>query len=519
MTSLSLVDYLVIVLYLGVVTLISLWTGRRQTSTSAYFIANRRIPSIAVGFTIMATTVSSATFVAIPGSVFSRDWWQMLYMAMAIVSLVIVVIFIVPFYRRVVRMSAYEYLEARFGYGARLYGSMGFVVLRLMDLGFTLYLTAVAVDVVTGWDIGTIVIAVGLFTLLYTLIGGIEAAIWTSVLQGVIFVGSAVLILGALLFKPAGGPLEVVETAFHAGKFSLGNFEWSADSLYRKEATAWVLILAGFFQFTRYYVTEQNVIQRYLVARTDADARHGVILGILTTVPTWFTFAFIGSCLWAFYQLTAASLPASVTAQPDNILPYFIATQLPAGLVGLILAGLLSSAMSSVSADLNSIATVMTRDYFARAFSKSSDKTQLLFGRIAVLFGGVVSTGAALLLTLTRSVSAYELVVISVSIVAGGTLGLFGLGFLTRRASRAGSYIGILVCLLFVSWSTVTGPLGVDLGFNFRMNGLLIGVLSHLLLFAAGYLASLLFGGYRPELTGLTVWDRIGKDQTQPSHD
>ena len=126
--------------------------------------------------------MSGATFVAIPGSVFARDWWQMLYMGMAIAVLVFLVPFVVPFYRRVVKMSAYEYLEERFGYGARLYGAAGFTILRLADLGFTLFLTAVAVDVVTGWDIRAVVVGVGAFTVAYTLIGGIEAAIWTSVM-------------------------------------------------------------------------------------------------------------------------------------------------------------------------------------------------------------------------------------------------------------------------------------------------------------------------------------------------
>jgi SSS family solute:Na+ symporter len=504
--SLSLLDYFVIGAYLVIVAGISWRTSRRQNSTTEYFIANRRIPAFAVGFTIMATTVSSVTFVAIPGSVFARNWWQMLYMLMAVLSLIVVVIWIVPFYRRVVKMSAYEYLERRFGFGARLYGSAGFVVLRLADLGFTLYLTAVAVEVVTGWDIRWVVAAVGLFTLVYTLVGGIEAAIWTSVVQGMIFVGAAVAILGVILLSPAQGPGAVIANAFQAGKFNLGNFDLSASSLYRDEATAWILILAGLLHFTRYYVTEQNVIQRYLVARSDREAQRGVTMGILITVPTWFTFAFIGACLWSFYQLTNYSVPAEVLERPDNILPYFIGSRLPVGLVGLILAGLLSSAMSSVSADLNSIATVVTRDYFARALPDSSDRSQLLFGRFGVLAGGLLATGAALILTFTRSTAAYEIVVISVSIIAGGALGLFGLGFLTRRATTRGCYAGIVACLLFVGWGTLTGPLGVNLGLNFTMNTLLIGVFSHFVLFGVGYVASLVLGGDRVDLKGLTVW-------------
>lgn len=517
---LSALDYLVIGVYLAVTAAIGVWTARRQTSTTEYFVANRRIPAFAVGFALMATTVSSVTFVAIPGSAFARNWWQMLYMSMALVVLIFVVRYVVPFYRRVVRLSAYEYLETRFGYLARLYGSAGFVLVRIADLGFTLYLTAVAVEVIAGWQIHWVVAGVGTFTLFYTLIGGIEAAIWTSVLQGVFLIGGAVIILAVLLFTPEGGPAAVLSVAWSDGKFDLGSFEWGWHTLYYDRATAWVFLIAGLLHFGRMYSTEQSMVQRYLVARSDAAARRGVLIGVLTTVPVWFAFALVGACLWGFYQTTGTGVPADVAAKPDTILPYFIATWLPAGLVGLILGALLSAAMSSVSADLNSVATVATQDYFARALPGTSDRARLWFGRTAVLAGGVFSTAAALALTLTRSTAAYEVVVISVSIIAGGMLGLFALGFLTRRGTRAGAYAGIAASVLFVSWAAVTGPLQVDLGLNFRMNSLLIGVLSHFVLFTVGYAASVLLGGYRPVLTGLTVWDLPrSADQRRGSRD
>jgi SSS family solute:Na+ symporter len=501
-------DYLVIAAYLLVTAGIGGWTARRQKTTAEYFVANRRIPGFAVGFAIMAATISSVTFVAIPGSVFARDWWQMLYMATALAVLFFVVRWVVPFYRRVVGMSAYEYLETRFGYGARLYGSAGFMLVRIADLGFTLYLTAVAVEVMAGWSIGSVVVAVGLFTLVYTLVGGIEGAIWTSVMQGVFLIGGAVIILAVLLFTPPGGPGAVFGLAWQGGKFNLGSFDWGLETLYREQATAWIFLVAGVVHFARMYVTEQSMVQRYLVARSDGDARRGAVIGVCTTVPVWFAFALVGACLWGFYQAMAIPVPPEVASRPDTILPYFVATRLPAGLVGLILAALLAAAMSSVSADLNSVATVATQDYFVRARPQSSDRVRLLCGRVGVLVGGLLSTAAALVLTLTRATAAYEIVVISVSVIAAGTLGLFGLGFLTRRATRAGAYAGIVACLVFVGWATATGPLKVDLGLNFRMNPLLIGMLSHFVLFGVGYAFSLAFGGYRPALEGLTVWDR-----------
>jgi SSS family solute:Na+ symporter len=508
---LATLDYLAIGLYLAVTAGIGVWTARRQTSTSEYFVANRRIPAFAVGFALMATTISSVTFVAIPGSVFARNWWQMLYMSAALVVLIFVVRWVVPFYRRQVGLSAYEYLETRFGYAARLYGSAGFILVRVADLGFTLYLTAVAVEVIAGWNIHAVVAAIGVFTLIYTLVGGIEAAIWTSVLQGVFLIGGALLILAVLLLTPPAGPSAVLGVAWDAGKFSLGSFEWGWHTLYFERATAWIFLLAGLLHFGRMYATEQSMVQRYLVARSDTDARRGAMMGVLTTVPVWFAFALIGACLWGFYQTMEVSIPAGIAAKPDTVLPYFIATELPTGLVGVILAALLSAAMSSVSADLNSVAAVATQDYFARALPRTSDAARLWFGRAAVIASGALSTAAALALTLTRSTAAYEVVVISVSVIAGGMLGLFALGFFTRRATRAGAYAGILASLLFVGWATATGPLKLDLGLNFSMNSLLIGILSHVVLFGVGYAVSVVLGGHLPDLTGLTVWDVPGK--------
>jgi len=298
-----------------------------------------------------------------------------------------------------------------------------------------------------------------------------------------------------------------VQLAWEGGKFDLGSFDPSWRRLWHENASAWIYMAAGLLHFGRYYVTEQSAIQRYLVARTDREAQRGVALGILTTVPTWFAFAFIGACLWSFYQLVPAELPRRILDQPDNILPWFLATQLPRGLVGLLLAGLLSSAMSSVSADLNSIATVATQDYFVRARPESSDRAQLAFGRSAVLGGGILATGAALVLTLTRSTAAYEIVVVALSIVGGGMLGLFALGFFDPRVTVRGANAGILACLAFTGWATLTGPMGIDLGANFTMNSVLIGVFSHFVLFGVGWAASRGLGGALPEVAGLTYYD------------
>ncbi len=515
MRSQHLIDYVVIAAYFLIIGAIGFWAARRKKKTTDdYFLANRRMPGWIVGFAIVGTVISSVSFVAHPGAAFARNWWLVVPNMMVPFVLLFVVIFVVPFYRRVVRMSSYEYLEQRFGYLARFYGSTGFLLLRTIDLAFTLLLTAIAVEVMTGWDIRMVIVAIGLFTILYTLIGGIEAVVYTDVLQGLVLATAAISIVIIILWRPEGGPATVIYTGYSGGKFGLGDLSFNWQSVFGAQPTFWILALSGLFHFGRAYMTEPNMVQRYLIARSDREAQRGVLAGALACLPIWLTFAFIGSCLWAFYRLTAHEIPADVLQQPDNILPHFIATQLPPGLVGLILAAILSACNSSVSSDLNSVGTVVTQDYFTRALPNTSERARLLFGRCAVLVTGILCVCTALILISARAKALVELIVTLGMIFSGGMLGLFALGFFSKRATRRGAYIGMAICLTFILWAVLTGPLKVDLGFNFQMHPIMIGVFSHFILFASGYLASLAFGGYRPDVAGLTIW----KDRPSPAH-
>ena len=507
-------DYGVVLIYLLGVAAIGLRVAqRRQQTAEDYFLASRRIPAWAVAFSIIGTVIGSVTFVALPGAAYASNWRLIVPNLMVPIVLVLVVIFVVPFYRRVVRMSSYEYLERRFGGFARLYSSTGFLLLRVIDLGFTLLLTAIAVEVIIGWDIRMVIVGIGLFTICYTIIGGLEAVVWTDVLQGCVLGLGALTILGVILLTPDGGPGQVIALAWEGGKLGVGEFRPSWENLFSDQPVFWVFALSGLLHFGRAYITEPNMVQRYLIARTDRDARRGVLAGLFTCVPIWMTFAFIGSCLWAYHQLTGTVVPPEVLAKPDNVLPHFIVTRLPHGVIGLILAAILSAANSNVSSDLNSVATVFTSDFYLRARPAATERARLLVGRATVLIGGLLCVGMALLLISARVKALAELTITLGMIFAGGILGLFSLGYLTTRATRRGAYVGMAICLVFILWATLTGPLRIDLGFNFRMHPVLIGIFSHPLLFGSGYLASLILGGPPPpagSLAGLTVWTGPG---------
>lgn len=497
-------DYAVILVYFLVIGSIGLWNTvrkRHDRTTDQYFVAKRMIPGWAVAFTLMATLISSGTVVGHPATVYQKGMILLLGNAMLLVVLLLVAKWIVPFYRNTVRMSAYEYIGRRFGLGGRMYSSFGFLADRIFDLGVTLLTTSLPIQIMTGLDLRWIILVVGLFTIAYTALGGVEAVVWTDVVQGVILLAAPLVILARLIFAPeAGPPGAVVAEAYRQGRMHLGSFELSWGSLFDTSVTTqWLIILAYSINWGRRYIADQHMVQRYLLARTDREAQSGTMWNALMCVPIWAAFMFVGACLFGFYALSGKPGPELA----DNIIPYFILHEMPQGLVGAIVAAILAASMSSIAGDLNAVATVLTTDYYSNLLPKSSDRARLAFGRLMVLVAGAIAAGAALLLMPGKgTASIMERGVTIAAILSAGTLGLFFLGFLTRRATRNGCYVGIAACLLFTAWGILTEPTHrlIDLGrFNFGMNPILIGVFGHFILFGVGYIASLALGGYRPE--------------------
>lgn len=498
--TLPIIDSLVVVAYLVIVAGIGLYASRGAKSSSRYFIADRQMPSWLVGFTLMATLVSSNTLVAHPGIVYQKG----LVLAPGFIVLPFVLFFVAyymaPFYRRVVGMSAYEYIGKRFGLTGRLYSSFGFLMERTFDIGVTLLTTAIAVNLMTGWPLAYVIFGIAIFTLGYTAIGGITAVVWTDLVQGVILIGGGVLILLRLLFAPeAGAPFAVVGAAWEAGRFAFGSTEVSLQSLTEpQDRTVWMFMLAMTIQWSRRYICDQHMVQRYLIAKTDEEATRGALTGAYLSVPVLFTFNIIGALLFGFYALSGAPPPEL----GDQVLPHFILHHLPVGVTGLMLAAILAASMSSMSSDLNSIATVLTKDYFERFLPAISDRAKLTFGRLMVAITGVIASGIGVLLMPSGDAAPIaERALIIAVIVSAGSLGLFSLGFLTRRATRTGAYAGIAACAAFTIWGVLTEPGNriIDLGaLNFPLNAILIGVLGHVVMFVVGYVVSVLFGGYRP---------------------
>ena len=503
MQSLRWIDLTVIVIYFIAMLLIGRRFARRQTSTEAYFVAKRSIPAWAMGMSIYAALISSITFIAFPGSAYAGNWNELVQALMIVVVLVLVGAVLIPFYREAVGMSAYEYFERRFGYGVRAYSAMAFAAGHFSKMGFVSFTLALTVTSVTGWNVYVVMIATSVVTVYYTVIGGLEAVIWTDVIQGFIKCIGSLVCLGYLLWMMPGGAGAAFHLASEQHKFSLGRL----DLDFTRAGSLWIMILYGCFWFLQKYTADQTLVQRYLVAKTDRDALKGVALGALLCLPIWTLFMLIGTLIWAYYQISHEALPAFID-KPDKVFPYFVATKIPVGIAGVFMAALFSAAMSMLSSDLNCLSVVGVEDFYRRFRPGASDAQRLFMGKLIVAICGALSLLVGVIIA-WKSERVLTLYFTVMSIVAGGLAGLFMLAFLSPRANSRGVAVGIAACLLFTAWGSFTSGKtpALDLGrANFPLHPIMVGVLSHAVMFIAGYLGSLFFPAPDPEVRKMTLW-------------
>src|ERR1700749_1492567 len=389
-------DLIVIAAYLAGLVAIGLRFARRQRTTEQSFVAGRSVPGWAMGLSLLATIITSVTFIAYPGSAYAGDWSLLVPGILFIGVLGLIGSVIVPFFRRVVCMSAYEYFGRRFGRGVRLYSSFAFAIGHFSKMGFVFYLLALTLASMTGWPISGIIALTAIVTIFYTLLGGVEAVVWSDVVQGFVLWAGILVSLGYLLFLPAQGPHAVLADAWEHGKMSLGSTAFRFD-----QPTIAVLVVYGFFFYLQKYTADQTVVQRYLIARSDRAAIRGLALGAGLCLPVWAAFMLIGSLLWSFYRLTGEVIPKSIT-KPDEIFPHFLVTHVPAGLAGLFVAALLGSAMSMLASDMNCLSVVAVEDFYRSARPRSTDRELLRAGRIVVAASGVAAAAVALRLAHTQ---------------------------------------------------------------------------------------------------------------------
>lgn len=496
------IDVVVIVVYMAALVGVGMKAARRrQNTTDRYFLAERSIPGWAIGMSLMATIITSVTFIAYPGAAYAGNWNMLVPGIMFVGVIAAIGLVVVPFFRHVVTMSVYEYFGKRFGDLIRLYSSLAFAAGHFAKMGFVFYLLALTVGSITSWNLTSVIVVLGVITIFYTLIGGMEAVIWTDVLQGFVLWAGVIVSIGLLLFSHKVHPGAMLHVIAANHKTSLGSMHFDL-----RGPTFWTMAIYGLFFYLQKYTADQTVVQRYLAAKTDRAALRGIGMGAMLCLPVWTAFMLIGSLLWAFYRLTGEHLPATIT-RPDQIFPHFMVTEMPVGVAGLFLAALFGAAMSMLASDLNCLAVIVVEDFYGHFFPARTDKQRLRVGKLAVVASGALAIVVALRLAESHG-SALALYYTVTAIVAGGLAGLFLLAFLVRRAGKTAAVCGVVANLAFTAWATLTmhGGQTVNMGrWNYAWHQDTIGAVGNVLLLAVGYGISVIAPA--GVANGPTLWD------------
>ena len=480
-------DYLVLTLYLLPNLFLGLYLARRNRTTRDFFLGGRRIPWWAAGLSLYSTQLSAITYLAIPAKAYAEDWTYLLAQFCIPVITPIVIGCYLPFFRRLEVTTAYEYLEKRFNPAVRLVGSASFLLLQMGRVVIVLFLPAMALATVSGLNVYLSILLMGGLCTLYTMKGGMEAVIWTDVLQTVVLIGGALVAGGLLIAGVDGGVTEILTTGAADGKMRL--FHWSWDYT---TATVWVVVVGNLLTVMIPYTTDQAVIQRYLTTRDEAQARRAIWTNAWMTVPTSLLFFGLGVALYVFFQRNPGLLDP--TLPTDATFAWFIARELPRGAAGLVVAGVFAAAMSTLSSSINSMATAVVTDFHQRWRPAASDASRLRLAQRLTLLCGVLGTAVALMMATVDIRSLWDLFLRILGLLGGGLAGIFALGIFTRRAHGRGALVGIFASALLLGWvQQMTAT-------HFFLYGA-IGIVTA---FTVGYAASLLLRDTIPPLDGLT---------------
>ncbi|MCA9192278.1 MAG: sodium:solute symporter [Planctomycetales bacterium] len=488
-TELRTLDLIVLLLYMAGVFALGCWFSRKSSNTEEFMAAGRSLPGWAVGLSIFGTYVSSIGFLGNTGKAFGDNWNSWVFGLSLPLAALVAMKWFIPLYRSSSAVSAYEHLEIRFGLWARYYALACYLLTQLARVGTILYLVALALAPLTGWNVISIIFVTGLLVTFYTLVGGIEAVIWTDVAQSIVLTAGAVLCALVVLFEMPEGPGQMFAIAHTANKFSLGSFSLAPDTMFLKDPTFWIVILYGTFINLQNFGIDQSFVQRYVTAKTDRDASFSVWLAALMFPIVSCLFFFIGTGLYSLYhadtqlldevrrqvaearvsseglELTEETISAEVAKLRDSdigdreigdkVLPHFIVRKLPAGLAGLMIAAIFAAAMSSMDTSLNSSATLVLCDIWKRLLRpKASEREAMIVLYASTLFFGVVGTFTAL--AMIRVKSALDVWWNLQGMFTGGMLGLFLLGLICRHAKNAHAILAAIVGILLILWLSLS---------------------------------------------------------------
>ena len=477
-----LIDLIIFFLFTGGIVVFGCSFFNKKLSSDEFTSAGRSLPGWVVGMSIFATYVSSISYLGYPGNAYSSNWNAFVFSLSIPIASYFAAKYFVPFYRNQGSVSAYSFLEERFGTWARLYASACYLLTQIARMGSILFLLALPMNLLMGWNIQLVIIFTSIAIIVYSMLGGIKAVIWTEAIQGFILIGGALICLIVLLFSMPEGPTQTFEMAISDHKFDLGSF--SADL---STSTFWVCLIYGIFTNLQNYGIDQNYVQRYHTAKNEKEAKFSALFGGYLFIPVSAIFFLIGTALYTYYQVYPELLPAE-GIKADYVFPLFIVNQLPTGLTGLLIASIFAAGMSTVATSVTSSSTIILTDYYQRIRKQTSDRERLWVIKVASLVIGVLGILIALALVNVDSIldAWWKLS----SIFSGGMLGLFLLGYLAKKAKNIDAAIGVICGAIVIAWISADQWLGLP---ESGIHEYLAIVLGTLIIFLVGFLSAHLF--------------------------
>lgn len=485
-TGFGVVNTIVLGLYLLALVWIGIRFAKRGGDTSDFFLAGKRIPWWAAGISIFATQLSAITFVSTPAVAYASNWLVLPGKAMILLMAPIVVLLYLPFFRRLDITTAYEYLERRFNLAVRLFGSASFIAFQLLRMAIVVFLPALALSTITGINVYACILIMGALSTLYTVLGGMEAVIWTDVLQTVVLLGGMLAAI-IIITMDVGGIGVVMDAANATDKTQM--WDWSMSTT---DLATWSILLGTLALQFGPYTTDQSVVQRYLTTKDERSAARGIWLNGLMAVPVGLLFMLLGTCLFVFFQHRPELL--HIGMKNDEVFPLFVSSQLPAGLSGLVIAGVFAASMSSLDSSMHSIATACTVDWHQRLNKTATETSSLRLARILTIALGVIAVLTASLLVTFDIQSLWFLFQKCLGLLSSGVVGIFALGIFTKRASSRGVLAGAvasIVALIYMTWFS-------------SLHFYLYAVIGIATCVVVGYVTSLAMPDQDRDLTGLT---------------
>jgi SSS family solute:Na+ symporter len=493
--QLSRLDWIIVIVYLGAMLSVGFYfyVRAKRGSTADFFVGNRSIPFWAAGVSLFGANVSSISYLATPAKAFETDWQYLTGKLVTVLGLMFVAVWVVPVLRRLNLVSTFNYLELRFNPAIRMFASALCIAMSIGSrMSVVLFLPALAIATITGVDVVWSILIMGVCTIIYTAVGGMRAVVWTDFFQVLVLMGGALFAVGFVVHSLGGAA--IYESAMAYDKTRLLNFSFNLT-----QPTVWGFILLILCDTVLTFPKDQVLIQRTLATSSDKNAGRSVWLFAAVLVPGGFIFYVIGTVLFAYYRAHPERMDPLLPI--DATFPSFIATELPPGVTGLIIAGIFAAAMGSLSGTINSVATLLSVDFYEKLATNPTQRKSVRFAEWMSVVIGLVGIGLAVLLSYYDIHSLLDLTIELGGLLGGGFAGAYTLGMFTRRANSAGVAIGIAAAIVvtLLAWSMKL------------LHPYFYLAISILVCILVGYVASLFFPAPQRSLEGLTV--RIGRER------